>query len=54
MSLVEEFSDRIILLMDGKIIFNGVLKEILEVSGRDNLEGAIACLVDKNGNDKIH
>jgi Cu-processing system ATP-binding protein len=54
MSLVEEFSDRIILLMDGKIIFDGGLKEICKESGRDTLENAIAYLVDKNGNGKVH
>ncbi len=54
MSLVEEFSDRIILLMDGRIIFKGGLEEILTESGKDSLENAIAYLVDKNGNGKIH
>ena len=54
MSLVEEFSDRIILLMDGKIIFDGGLKEICAASGRDTLENAIAYLVDHNGNGKVH
>ena len=54
MSLVEEFSDRIILLMEGRIIFKGRLAEILTESGRDSLENAIAYLVDKNGNDKVH
>jgi Cu-processing system ATP-binding protein len=54
MSLVEEFSDRIILLMDGKIIFDGGLKEICTASGRDTLENAIAYLVDHNGNGKVH
>lgn len=54
MSLVEEFSDRIILLMEGRIIFKGRLTEILTESGRDTLENAIAYLVDKNGNDKVH
>jgi Cu-processing system ATP-binding protein len=54
MSLVEEFSDRIILLMEGRIIFKGRLAEILTESGRDTLENAIAYLVDKNGNDKVH
>lgn len=54
MSLVEEFSDRIILLMDGRIIFKGGLEDILTESGKDSLENAIAYLVDKNGNGKIH
>jgi len=54
MSLVEEFSDRIILLMDGRIIFKGGLEKILTESGKDSLENAIAYLVDKNGNGKVH
>lgn len=54
MSLVEEFSDRIILLMEGRIIFKGGLEDILTESGKDSLENAIAYLVDKNGNGKIH
>jgi len=54
MSLVEEFSDRIVLLMEGRIIFKGRLAEILTESGRDSLENAIAYLVDKNGNGKVH
>jgi Cu-processing system ATP-binding protein len=54
MSLVEEFSDRIILLMEGKIIFKGGLEEILKESGKDSLENAIAYLVNKNGNGKVH
>jgi Cu-processing system ATP-binding protein len=54
MSLVEEFSDRIILLMEGRIIFKGRLAEILTASGKDSLENAITYLVDKNGNGKVH
>ena len=54
MSLVEEFSDRIILLMEGRIIFKGGLEKILKESGKDSLENAIAYLVDKNGNGKVH
>lgn len=49
MSLVEEFSDKIILLLDGRIIFKGGLKEILDESGEKSLENAIAQLVDTNG-----
>lgn len=51
MSLAEEFSDKIILLLDGKNIFNGSLTEILIKSGEESLENAITHLVDKNGND---
>jgi len=54
MSLVEEFSDRIILLLGGRIIFNGDLKQILQESGKSSLESAIAHLIEGNGDDKIH
>jgi len=49
MSLVEEFSDEIILLLDGKIIFNGGLAKIYEESGEKSIENAITKLVDTNG-----
>jgi len=49
MSLVEEFSDDIILLLDGRIIFKGGLKDILKESGKTSLENAIAHLVESNG-----
>ena len=49
MSLVEEFSDNIIVLLDGRIIFNGRLKELMEESHEKSLENAIAQLVDSNG-----
>jgi Cu-processing system ATP-binding protein len=49
MNLVEELSDQIILLMEGRIIFKGGLKEIIKESGASSLENAIAKLVDTNG-----
>ena len=49
MSLVEEFSDNIIVLLDGRIIFKGGLKQLLNESGEKSLENAIAQLVDSNG-----
>jgi len=49
MSLVEEFSDQIILLLDGRIIFKGGLKQILQESGEKSLENSIASLVTSNG-----
>jgi len=50
MSLAEEFSDKIILLLDGKNIFSGDLKEILITSKEKSLEDAITHLVDNNCN----
>ena len=49
MNLVEEMSDRIILLMEGRIIFMGGLNEIYSETGATSLENAISMLVDKNG-----
>ena len=49
MNLVEELSDQIILLMEGRVIFNGGLQEIYSESGAATLENAIAQLVEKNG-----
>jgi len=49
MNLVEELSDRIILLMEGRIIFKGGLKEIYKETGASSLENAISMLVEGNG-----
>jgi Cu-processing system ATP-binding protein len=49
MNLVEELSDRIILLMEGRIIFKGGLKEIYSKTATTSLENAISILVDRNG-----
>ena len=49
MHLVEELSDRIILLMEGRIIFNGGLKGIYSETGASSLENAISILVDRDG-----
>lgn len=49
MNLVEDLSDQIILLLEGRIIFKGGLKEIMREAGASSLENAIAQLVDING-----
>jgi Cu-processing system ATP-binding protein len=49
MNLVEELSDNIILLMEGRIIFKGGLEEIYRETGSSSLENAISQLVDRNG-----
>ena len=48
MSLVEELSDHIILLLEGRVIFEGEFKTICSETGTTSLENAIALLVDKN------
>jgi len=49
MNLVEELSDSIILLMEGRMIFKGGLEEIYKKTGSSSLENAISMLVDRNG-----
>jgi Cu-processing system ATP-binding protein len=49
MNLVEELSDQIILLLEGRIIFKGGLEDIYGQTGSSSLENAISMLVDKNG-----
>ena len=49
MNLVEELSDQIVLLLEGRIIFQGGLKEIYKAAGVSSLESAIAHLVEVNG-----
>jgi len=49
MNLVEELSDHIILLLEGRIIFQGGFEQICSETGTNSLENAIALLVDKNG-----
>ena len=49
MNLVEELSDQIILLLEGRIIFKGGLEDIYDKTGSSSLENAISMLVDKNG-----
>ncbi|MEO9964976.1 MAG: ABC transporter ATP-binding protein [Reichenbachiella sp.] len=42
MNLVEELSDEIVFLLDGKIYFKGSLEALKEKTGQDDLEHAIA------------
>jgi Cu-processing system ATP-binding protein len=49
MNLVEDLSDHIILLLEGRVIFEGSLKDIYGETGSSSLENAISMLVDKNG-----
>jgi len=48
MSLVEELSDEIIFLLDGKIYFKGTLEDLLKESKQEKLEDAITSLIEKN------
>lgn len=46
MSLVEELSDEIIFLLDGKIYFKGKLQALLKKSKQNSLENAITGLIE--------
>ncbi|MDY0081722.1 MAG: ABC transporter ATP-binding protein [Ignavibacteriaceae bacterium] len=47
MAEIEELSDNILFLIEGKIVFEGALKNLVELSGQSKLENAIAALMDK-------
>lgn len=49
MNLVEQLSDQIILLLEGRIVFQGGYEEICNRTGETKLEDAIARLVEENG-----
>ena len=48
MSLVEEISDEIVFLLEGKIYFQGKVHELKEKTSQGNLENAIANILRKN------
>lgn len=50
MSLVEEVADHIIFLLDGRIHYHGPLEDLKSLHGEDNLERAIAMILESNGN----
>ena len=47
MSLVEDLSDEILFLLEGKIYFRGTIPELKEFAGEDNLEKSIAHLLEQ-------
>lgn len=48
MSFVEELSDHIVFLLEGKIYFNGTLEELKTKTEKENLEQAIAKILTNN------
>jgi len=46
MSLVEEISDEIVFLLDGKIYFKGTIDQLKQQTDQDNLESAIANILE--------
>lgn len=53
MSLVEDLSDEILFLLEGKIHFRGTIPEIKEFTGAINLETAIANLLEQKNAENI-
>lgn len=47
MSLVEELSERIVFLLEGDIVFDGTNEELKMIYGTNNIERALAKLLDK-------
>ena len=47
MSFVEEMSDEVVFLLDGKIYFKGSVKELKEVTDQKDLEHAIAKIISR-------
>lgn len=50
MTEIEELADNIIFLIDGKIVFDGEVKDLIESSGEHKLEKAIANMMTENAN----
>lgn len=50
MTEIEELADNIIFLIDGKIVFDGEVKDLIESSGEHILEKAIANMMTENAN----
>lgn len=47
MAEIEELSDNILFLIEGKIVFNGKVTDLVELSGQAKLENAIASMMEK-------
>jgi len=48
MSFVEEISDEIVFLLEGKIYFQGTISQLKEKTSQNNVENAIASILRKN------
>jgi len=49
MSLVEDLAEEIIFILEGKVYFQGSQKELIEQTGENNLEHAIARILETKG-----
>ena len=45
MSMIEEITDEVIFLLDGKIHFQGTIPSLSELTGKQNLEESIASIL---------
>jgi len=50
MSEIEELSERIVFMLEGKVVFDGFTDELIEAAGERNLERAIAQLMKNEKN----
>ena len=48
MSLVEEISDDIVFILEGEIFFKGKIDELKEQTKQNNLENAIANILEES------
>ncbi|MCL5991327.1 MAG: ABC transporter ATP-binding protein [Bacteroidetes bacterium] len=49
LSDIEELSENLVFILEGKIIYNGTVKGLIEEKGKINLERTIASLMESNG-----
>jgi len=49
LSDIEELSENLVFILEGKIIYNGTVKGLIEEKGKSNLERTIASLMELNG-----
>lgn len=53
MGLVEDLADQVIFLLDGKVRFSGSMEQMIRESGEDDLEHAIASMLEKKIGNEI-
>lgn len=53
MSLVEDISDEILFILEGKIYFRGSIPELKQLAGEDSLEKSIAYLLERENAENI-
>ncbi len=51
LSDIEELAENLVFILEGKIIYNGTVKGLIEEKGKSNLERTIASLMETNENE---